>query len=70
MNRSIVALALAFALAAGIPGVSAGGVDNASEIAMLRNAAHGDDPGAQLLLGLAYLEGRYGLKPDQEKAVH
>lgn len=53
-----------------IPVTTTAATHNAQELASLRNAATDHDPGAQLLLGLAYLEGRYGLKPDGVRATH
>lgn len=42
----------------------------AQEIAWLTHLAEGGDAGAQLQLGLAYREGRYGLTPDPESGLH
>ena len=39
------------------------------ELKMIRHESQEGDPGAQMLYGLAYLEGRYGLKVNPEKAV-
>ena len=44
--------------------------DNPIELQMIAHEALDGDAGAQLLYGLAYLEGRDGLKPDAEKAVY
>lgn len=52
-----------------VPAVAAP-VDNARELAAIRNAAADEDPGAQLLLGLAHLEGRYGLPRNTDRAVY
>ncbi len=40
-----------------------------SELEMIRSEANSGDAGAELLYGLALLEGRYGLKPDQREAM-
>jgi hypothetical protein len=40
------------------------------ELTMISQHAAQGDVGAQLLYGLAYLEGRYNLKPDLKKAVY
>lgn len=40
------------------------------ELQMIAHEAQDGSAGAQLLYGLAYLEGRYGLKPDAAKGVH
>ena len=40
-----------------------------TELKMIMHEAEGNDPGAQLLYGLALLEGRYGLQPDAGAAV-
>jgi TPR repeat protein len=48
-------------LAANLGGVAAG-----SEVDWLSHLAHSGDAGAQLQLGIAYRDGRYGLKPDTE----
>jgi len=55
MNRFTAVPLLLFALLGAAPAALAGPIANEREIAMLQNAARGDDPGAQLLLGLAYL---------------
>ncbi|RMD70057.1 MAG: sel1 repeat family protein [Gammaproteobacteria bacterium] len=39
------------------------------ELKMIAQEAQNGDPGAELLYGLAFLEGRYGLKVDARKAV-
>jgi TPR repeat protein len=52
------ALVLIFLLQGGHP------PSNAQEIAWLKRLAAADNPDAQLQLGLAYREGRYGLVPD------
>lgn len=43
---------------------------DASSLSAIAHAADDDEPGAQLLLGLSYLEGRYALQPDAGKAVY
>ena len=40
------------------------------ELKMIAHEAQDGSTGAQLLYGLAYLEGRYGLRPDPAKGVH
>lgn len=42
----------------------------APDLAAIRSAARSEHTGAQLLLGLAYLEGRYGLRRDPQRAVY
>lgn len=44
--------------------------DQPIELKMIAQEAVDGDDGAQLLYGLAYLEGRYNLKPDAVKAVY
>lgn len=44
------------------------GVPASQDVDWLSRLAHGGDAGAQLQLGLAYKEGRYGLAPDQHAA--
>ncbi|HED19130.1 MAG TPA: sel1 repeat family protein [Gammaproteobacteria bacterium] len=44
--------------------------DTPVELQMIAHEALDGDPGAQLLYGLAYLNGREGLKPDAKKAVY
>lgn len=44
--------------------------DSPVELQMIEHEALDGDAGAQLLYGLAYLEGRDGLKADPAKAVH
>jgi len=44
--------------------------DRPVELQMIEHEALDGDPGAQLLYGLAYLNGREGLKPDAKKAVY
>lgn len=44
--------------------------DTPSALNLLAHEARDDDAGAQLLYGLAYLEGRDGLKPDLSKAIY
>jgi TPR repeat protein len=46
------------------------GDQQALELTMIAQHAAQGDAGAQLLYGLAYLEGRYQLKPDPQKAVY
>ena len=41
-----------------------------AELQLIAHEAQDGSDGAQLLYGLAYLEGRYGLKPDAAKGVH
>lgn len=45
-------------------------VSNMSEIDWLNQLASAGDSGAQLQLGLAYREGRYGLEPDAETGLY
>lgn len=50
------------------PACSAG--DTPVELQMIEHEALDGDDGAQLLYGLAYLDGRDGLEPDAEKGVY
>lgn len=50
-----------------VTGVAAGA--GPVELKMIRHEAREGDPGAELLYGLALLEGRYDLKPDARTAV-
>jgi len=50
------------------PAWSAG--DTPVELQMIEHEAVDGDDGAQLLYGLAYLDGRDGLEPDAEKGVY
>jgi len=49
---------------------SAGKTDTPVALRFLEREAQDNDAGAQLLYGLAYLEGRDGLQPDAKKAVY
>ncbi len=44
--------------------------DTPVALKLLKKEAQDDDPGAQLLYGIAYLNGNDGLKPDAKKAVY
>lgn len=46
-----------------------GAAANPAELSMIAHEARDGDPAAALLYGLAWLEGRYGLKADASKAV-
>lgn len=48
----------------------AGAVPPQREVAWLTQLAASRDPGAELQLGLAYRDGRYGLVPDQQASLH
>lgn len=63
VTRFITGLAAVGALAVSLT-VQAAGVPAAQEVDWLSRLAHQGDAGAELQLGLAYLEGRYGLHPD------
>lgn len=66
MRRSLfVAAPLVLVVAAGWAGGSVG----QSEQQMIAEEAQSGDPGAELLYGLALMEGRYGLKPDVQAGV-
>lgn len=73
-NKSPVTRLLAALLAGGAlavaAGAHAGSVPARREVAWLNRLARGGDSGAQLQLGLAYREGRYGLSPDPRTALH
>ncbi len=56
----VLCLAIAPALAEELP----------EQLGMIAHQARSGDPNAQLLFGLAYLEGRYGLPPDAGKAAY
>lgn len=65
---------LGLGVAAGVLLLAAIGAPSAAahpdrEIALLRNLAENGDAGAQLQLGLAYQEGRYGLAPDPKAGL-
>lgn len=64
--KHILILSLALCCLPG-PGVAA--TTAQVELEMIAHEAKDGDPGAQLLYGLAYLEGRNGLQPDARKAV-
>jgi len=55
-------IALALILGSMLPAVAQ--IDQAAELKMLENDAKGGQPEAELLYGLALLEGRDGTKPD------
>ena len=55
---------LALALALGMTFPKAAQVDQTTELKMLENEARSGQPEAELLYGLALLEGRDGIKPD------
>lgn len=66
---------LGLVVAAGAMLLAAFGAENmqthpAQEIAWLRHLAEDGDAGAQLQLGLAYRNGRYGLTPDPETGLY
>ncbi|HQU15214.1 MAG: hypothetical protein B7Z66_13125 [Chromatiales bacterium 21-64-14] len=64
-SRILVALWLALA------GASAQAADPAAaDLPAIRSGAHHDNTGAELLLGLGYLEGRYGLTRNPVRAVY
>jgi len=50
--------------------VSAGNAEAPASLQMLKYEAQDNNANAQLLYGLAYLKGEYGLKPDAKKAVY
>jgi TPR repeat protein len=62
MNLYLRALALALALGVMLP--AAAQIDQTTELKMLESEARGGQPEAELLYGLALLEGRDGIKPD------
>lgn len=62
MNAMTRSLALLLALGAALP--AAAQIKPADELRMLENDAKGGQPEAELLYGLALLEGRDGTKPD------
>ncbi len=62
MNTMTRSLALLLALGVALP--AAAQVKPADELRMLENDAKGGQPEAELLYGLALLEGRDGIKPD------
>lgn len=61
---------LAAVLLAALSSGPAGADATSGELAAITNAAGRGNQGAQLLLGLSYLEGRDGLKPDAGKAYY
>ncbi len=65
----VLAIGLVFYLA--LPGAAADQKnDTPVALKLLQHEAEDDDAGAQLLYGLAYLEGRDGLTPDNKKALY
>lgn len=70
MQQRIYSLLLAGLLVATVTGPvrAANGVP--AELQMIADEARGGEPGAQLLYGLAYLEGRDGLTPDAKQATY
>jgi len=62
MKYHLCTLVLALTLGVTLP--IAAQVDQSAELKLLENDAKGGQPEAELLYGLALLEGRYGTKPD------
>ncbi len=69
MNKSRLALVLCCLMVLGTKSAWSA-EDTPVELQMIEHEALDGSSGAQLLYGLAYLEGRYGLTPDAAKAVH
>jgi len=70
IQSAIIIFGFLLTLATVINPVSAGKTESPVALRMLAHEAQDDDADAQLLYGLAYLEGRSGLKPDVKKAVY
>jgi TPR repeat protein len=64
MNKIIMASLLCLAFS-----VCHADTDSKDELAMIKHEAENGDSGAEMLYGLAYYEGRYGLKMDYSAAV-
>ena len=62
MKLTLCTLTLALALGVTLP--TAAQIDQTAELKMLENDAKSGQPEAELLYGLALLEGRDGIKPD------
>jgi len=66
----VVLSGIIWGLAGGIKSVSAASTETPVALRMLAHEDRDNDADTQLLYGLAYLEGRDGLKPDAEKAAY
>ena len=73
-TRRMISIGLVIAGTLGLLGFlaghSTGGIPDNRELGWLNQLAQSGDAGAQLQLGLAYREGRYGLTPDAQLSRH
>lgn len=53
-----------------LAGAAVSSMGSPAELKLIAQQAQAQDPNAQLLYGLAFLEGRYALQPDAAKAVY
>jgi len=67
LNRVLAGLAAAAAITVAV--AHTGRIAPAQELAWLNHLANSGDAGAELQLGLAYREGRYGLQPDARASL-
>lgn len=70
VTRSVIRFVVGLAAGAALVTAHGAGVPASQEVAWLTRLAEHGDNGAQLQLGLAYREGRYGLRPDASAARH